>query len=110
MGEDGSSSGFGGGSPALPPPKNSNSELSREPPFPSRAAGTTDILSAAERQQKTSFIDQGQFVPSSSGPFMELYFEMRASAQMGLSSACEQENEAIAHVGVKGHKLCHGKR
>ena len=33
---------------------------------------------------------------------MELYFEMRASAQVGLSSACEQGNEAIAHVGVKG--------
>ena len=36
---------------------------------------------------------------------MELYFEMRASAQMGLSSACARENEAIAHVGVQGHKL-----
>ena len=56
-GEDGRRSGWGGGSPALPPPPrpppptNSNSELSRDPPFPSRAAGVTDIIAAAAESE-----------------------------------------------------------
>ena len=45
-GEDGSRSGLGGGSPTLPPPTNSNSELSRDPPLPSRAAAVTDMSAA----------------------------------------------------------------
>ena len=51
-GEDGRRSGLGGGSPAFPPPPtNSNSELSRDPPFPSRAAGVTDIIAVAAESE-----------------------------------------------------------
>ena len=51
-GEDGRRRGWGGGSATLPPPPtNSNSELSRDPPFPSRAAGVTDIIAAAAESE-----------------------------------------------------------